>query len=513
MHRSRSSGLLLHITSLPGPYGIGDLGPGAYRFADFLAEAGQSLWQVLPLVPAGLGHSPYSSPSTFAGNPMLISPAILLEQGLLVEDDIADHPEFPDDFVDFDNVLPLKERLLGIAFNRFETGESRVDQAAFRAYCHSEDHWLNDYAQFMALKERFEGAVWTEWPEALALRHEPTLARFAEESQAVIRRHQFWQFLFHQQWQALRAYCHTRSIQIFGDLPIYVAHDSADVWAEPHLFHLDKTGHPTVVAGVPPDYFSETGQRWGNPIYRWDLMRENGYSWWTRRMRSVLEQVDLVRLDHFRAFDAYWEIDSSCETAVEGRWVKGPGADLFNALKSHLGDLPVVAEDLGLITEEVRALMRQFDFPGMAVLQFAFGNKTDHPFLPHNYPERVAAYTGTHDNDTFVGWYESLSAAAEERQRKHAAAYLNPHDLSTLPVHMEAIRLVMNSHAELAIFPLQDLLGLGQEARMNVPGRPEHNWAWRFPARLLGSEEARTLRRLTVLSGRAPQGHDPLMAF
>ncbi|MEX0821296.1 MAG: 4-alpha-glucanotransferase, partial [Rhodothermales bacterium] len=423
----RSSGLLLHITSLPGPFGIGDLGPDAYRFADVLFETGQRIWQVLPLVPIGLGNSPYSSPSTFALSPLFVSPVLLEEDGLI--ESMPDAPAGTEnpvaEPVDFEAAAPFKSAVLQQAFERFESGDTPVDPAAFDAFRARHAAWLDDYALFMALKEHHGGVEWTRWPTGLAMREPAAIEAFVDKHGARVRRHAFDQFVVFDQWDRLKRYCNEREIWFFGDLPIYVAHDSADVWASRELFHLDDDGRSTVVAGVPPDYFSETGQRWGNPIYRWDVMEKRGYAWWTRRIEAVLRHADLVRLDHFRGFAGYWEIPAEEQTAVHGRWAEGPGPSLFEAVRRKLGTLPLVAEDLGLITPDVKQLIDAFDFPGMAVLQFAFHEGADHPFLPHAYHRNLVAYTGTHDNDTLLGWWQDVAGDPDqERARRFASAYL-----------------------------------------------------------------------------------------
>ncbi|RMF56262.1 MAG: 4-alpha-glucanotransferase [Bacteroidetes bacterium] len=517
MKLTRSSGLLLHITSLPGPFGIGDLGPSAYRFADFLVASGQQVWQVLPLVPVGYGFSPYAGLSTFALNPLLISPERLIRQGLLREGDLADAPEFPSDRVDFGSVESYKETLLRRAFGHFEAGAGSLDRAHFEAFRAHHAAWLDDFALFMTLKEVHGGSVWTDWDPALARRRPEALAEARQAYATEIRMHQFWQFLVHEQWHALKQYAASHGLRIMGDLPIYVAHDSADVWANPHLFSLDADGHPTVVAGVPPDYFSETGQRWGNPLYRWDVMKQNGYAWWIRRMAKILSEVDIVRLDHFRGFEAYWEVPADEETAVHGRWVRGPGADLFEALQRALGPLPVVAENLGVITDEVTALMERFDFPGMAILQFGFDGDADADFLPHNYTRHLVAYTGTHDNDTIVGWWRETKstqdAATVERAHRYCWHYLDLDERREREIHWAFIRALLGSVAGLAIVPVQDLLGLGSEARMNTPGQGAGNWAWRLQEGTLTPEVGRRLRLLTELYGRSvhktPRFDDP----
>jgi 4-alpha-glucanotransferase len=502
----RVSGVLLHVTSLPSPYGIGDLGSAAYRFADFLSRTNQHLWQVLPLGPVGFGASPYSSTSTFAGNPLLISPEPLLEHGLLTEDDLAPLAALPADHVDYEQVEAKKHAVLRTAFERFEADRSVVSETGLEQFRADQASWLDDYALYAALKEAHDGAPWTEWDAPLARRDPEALAQARETHAEAVRRHVFWQYLFHRQWTALQSYCHARDIRLFGDLPIYVAHDSADVWAHQELFHLDDAGAPTVVAGVPPDYFSPEGQLWGNPIYRWDRMADNGYRWWTDRMRRTLERVDLVRLDHFRGFDAYWQVPADAETAVNGEWVDGPGAPFFETLAGELGELPVVAEDLGVITDSVEALRDELGFPGMAVLQFAFEDDPSNPFLPHNYRRNLVAYPGTHDNNTTVGWWtEDLS---DDEARTFARDYLNL-DAADAGVHRQALRALMASVADRVVTPLQDVIGLGAEARMNVPGRPSGNWRWRYTPDQLTDEAETALATLTRTYGRASDSDSP----
>lgn len=498
---SRRSGLLLHVTSLPGPYGIGDLGPQAYRFAEFLARAAQTLWQVLPLVPAGDGHSPYASPSTFAGNRLLISPDLLVEEGLITRRR-ARAARLPDgDRIDWEEVVPRKQALLDSAFESFQSSPGPLARP-FSRFCKAQATWLDDYALFMALRRAHDGAPWTEWPAPLARRQPGALRSARKEHADQIERHRFWQFLFDRQWHALRAKCHARGIQIFGDLPIYVALDSADVWAEPDLFFLDESGQPTRQAGVPPDYFSETGQLWGNPIYRWREMRQRGFAWWRRRLARTLEQVDLVRLDHFRGLEAYWSVPAGEETAVNGKWVRGPGGALLKALEEEAGrPLPMVAEDLGEITPAVRRLMRRFQLPGMVVLQFGFDGKPNSEYLPHCYRPNQVAYTGTHDNNTVGGWLED---DASDREREAASRYLHLETTSE-PAHRAAVRAVMASVCDTAVFPLQDVLGLGSEARMNVPGVESGNWSWRCREEAFDAPLAAWLRELTETYGRAPQ--------
>lgn len=499
---SRSSGILLHITSLPSRFGIGDLGPAAYRFVDFLARTNQRLWQILPLGPVGYGASPYSSVSTFAGNPLLISPERLVTEGLLVEHDLADPPDFSEGRVEYDAVTHYKQHLLQTAFERFEADASTEDMHAFDVFCEQNADWLDDYALYATLKEVYGGATWTDWPDPLTLRASDVLAEARKKYARALRKHKLWQHWFDRQWTALRDYCHRRSIQLFGDLPIYVAEDSADVWANQSLFHLDEAGRPTVVSGVPPDDFSDAGQRWGNPLYRWDAMRDRNYAWWRRRLAHILDRVDLVRIDHFRGLVAYWEIPADEDTAVNGRWVDGPGADLFSTLQDALGTLPVVAEDLGLITSDVVALREQFDFPGMAVLHFAFGDGPSSDYLPHNYERNLVAYTGTHDNNTTCGWWTSDALSPSERT--FAKEYLGLTGNSAPAVHWQCLRMLMASVADRTITPLQDVLGLGAEARMNNPGDGGDNWTWRVARGALTDDVAERLATLTCVYGRAP---------
>jgi 4-alpha-glucanotransferase len=495
----RVSGVLLHITSLPSAYGIGDLGPAAYRFADFLKQTRQRLWQVLPLGPVGPGASPYSSPSTFAGNPLLISPEPLVEVGLLEPDDLEALTDLPDERVDFERLRPRKREVLTTAYERFRADGSAVDQTGLERYRQDQADWLEDYALYAALKEANDGDPWTDWDPALARRDPDALDRARDRHAEAVRRHVFWQYLFHRQWSALQSYCHARDIRLFGDLPIYVHHDSADVWAHQSLFRLDEDGEPTVVAGVPPDYFSPKGQLWGNPIYRWDRMRENGYRWWTKRMRHVLDRVDLLRLDHFRGFEAFWQVPAGADTAVNGTWADGPGRPFFDALEKELGSLPIVAEDLGVITDEVRELRDALGLPGMAVLQFAFGSGPDNEFLPHNFERNLVAYTGTHDNNTIVGWWNDETSTDD---RSYARDYLDL-DAGANRVHERCLRTVMASVANRVVFPLQDVIGLGSEARMNVPGDARNNWRWRVTPDQISTEATERLRRLTRIYGRS----------
>lgn len=503
----RSSGLLLHITSLPSPFGIGDLGPAAYRFADLLHKSKQRVWQVLPIVPAGYGHSPYASPSTFAGNPLLISPELLAKDGLLAPADLTVQTAFNQHHVDFEAVIPFKTRLLEHAFQNFEAGTSQIDVNDFEQFCNKEASWLDDYALFAVLKSLHEDGEWTDWNDALKRRDDKALAEIRTLHHTGIRLQKFLQFLFYKQWHDLKWYCNEKGIKIFGDLPIYVAHDSADVWANQDLFHLNEDGRQTVVAGVPPDYFSATGQRWGNPIYRWDVMASRNFDWWTQRFQSILNLVDYVRLDHFRGFEAFWQVPASEETAINGEWIEGPKHALFEALLARLGPLPVVAENLGVITPGVTSIMEAFEYPGMAILQFGFDGDPGSEFLPHNYQEQLVAYTGTHDNDTLIGWWFNDSSTQDEstkqRARQYASDYLELEGLSKQELHWRFIRALFASVAKLSILPLQDVLGLDESARMNTPGTVgNQNWGWRFTFDMIPDGTFEKLRHLTEVYGR-----------
>lgn len=484
----RASGILLHPTSLPGRFGVGDLGPEAFHFADWLAAAGQRLWQVLPLGPVGYGESPYQLFSAFAGNPLLISPDILVERGWLEAADLTAALSFAEASVDFERVIPWKTALLRKAFERFRTHSLAADREELAEFVSRHAVWLPSFARFMALKEANGGRMWSEWNNS------------AEPDPAAVEYHQFAQFEFFRQWCALKDYCGRLGIRIMGDLPIYIAADSADIWEHPQLFDF------TAAAGVPPDYFSATGQLWGNPLYRWDKMKENGYRWWIERMRAALAMLDLVRIDHFRGFEAYWSVRAGEPTAEHGQWTKGPGADLFLALQNALGPLPVIAENLGVITPEVEALRNQFNFPGMAILQFAFGKDDQaRSFKPHNYVRNLVAYSGTHDNDTVMGWWRSEGGdstrtgedIAEEKAR--ARQYLTTDGAE---MNWTLIRALMGSVAETVLFPAQDILGLGSQARMNTPAVASGNWRWRMRAGALGSAIAERLGSMAKLYER-----------
>jgi 4-alpha-glucanotransferase len=495
--RKRTAGVLIHPTSLPGVHGVGELGDHVIEFLDWAASAGQKLWQVLPLNPPGYGASPYGSLSSFAGNWLMISPQRLMQDGLLDPADMPEVPEFAEDHVEFDRANRYKQSILRVAWRHFRKNPSQELQGQFDSFCKAPEQrdWLDDYALFMAAKESRGGAPWWEWGEGLASHSPPALQaarkKFAEE----VSYWQFVQFLFFRQWHIVREAARERGIAIMGDIPIYVASDSADVWANRELFHLDERGLPRVVAGVPPDYFSSTGQRWGNPLYRWDVMRENGYRWWVARVRNNLALADLVRLDHFRGFAEYWEIPALEPTAVRGRWMPGPGVDLFNTLREKLGALPLVAEDLGFITPDVHELRRAIGAPGMRILQFAFGEGNS-PHIPHMLEPHTVIYTGTHDNDTARGWFDHASPAERDNAMTHMG-FTSPDEAA-----WAMIRTAYTSIAETAIVPLQDILGLGSEARMNTPGADKHNWSWRLRAGALTREHAERLRKLAMVSGR-----------
>ncbi|MCO6436594.1 MAG: 4-alpha-glucanotransferase [Phycisphaerae bacterium] len=517
MLNQRASGILLHPTSLPGPHGIGDIGPEAYRFVDLLEKTGQSLWQVLPLGPTGYGNSPYMSFSAFGGNPLLISPDLLREEGMLAAEDLKDRPRFSEGRVEYESVIHYKYDLLEKAYRQFRQESSGRLPADFYSFCERNAFWVEDYALFMSLKEAHEQRVWSEWEESAARHVTASLARWRNELADRIQFRKFLQYIFFKQWCALKDYCHERNIRIIGDIPIYVAYDSAEVWANSHLFHLDEQGDPIVVAGVPPDYFSSTGQRWGNPIYRWEAMAERGFQWWIERFRMNFALADVVRLDHFRGFEAYWEVPASEETATNGRWARGPGAQLFYAVAEALERLgiefDVIAEDLGVITPDVDELRDKMGFPGMRILQMAFGNDPKAAdYKPHNYDKKCAAYTATHDHNTTAGWFTAEPGSQTtqtpqeiEAERRLAMEYVGSDGHE---IHWDFIRLVLASVANTAIVPMQDLLGLGTESRMNRPGSASGNWEWRLHAGAVTSEVSDRLRELTNLYGRKQNSPD-----
>ena len=504
----RSSGVLLHPTSLPGPYGVGDFGPEAYSFLDFLHAAGPKLWLVLPLNPTGYGDSPFQCFSANAGNPLLLSIDRLRDQELLAVEDLAAPPDFPSDHVDYELAGHFKLALLSKAANAFFASGSPETRNEYLQFCRENAQWLDDFALFMAVKNAMGGVSWTKWPEVILSRQTDAVAEWSNRLAREIETIKYWQFEFFRQWQDLREYAHEHGIQIIGDIPIYVAHDSADVWTNRKFFCLDERGAPLKVAGVPPDYFSATGQLWGNPIYNWPLLEKTGFRWWIDRFRSAMRLYDIMRIDHFRGFEAYWEVPGTDTTAVNGKWIKGPGAALFRVLENELGTLPVIAENLGRITPEVEAIRHEFGFPGMAILQFGFGtDEQAHTFRPHALVRELVAYTGTHDNDTIMGWWSSTgdegdsvnSAQDVEDEHDFARRYLNFQDE---PVNWAFIRGVLSTVANTAIVPLQDLLGLGREARMNLPGTLSGNWKWRARSGVLTTELAERLKELTLLFER-----------
>jgi 4-alpha-glucanotransferase len=494
--QSRSAGVLLHITSLPGPHGIGDFGPDAYRFIDWLQATGQSIWQLLPTTPIGPGNSPYQGVSAFAGNPWLVALEPLVSQGWLDEPTLPSGG-FSASTVEYAQVLPWREAALRRAAAGFFASATAAERDAFDRWCTAEASWLDDYTLYMALRTKHQAHAWWSWAAPLAHRHPAALTAAREQYAAEIGFWRFVQWCFDAQLRDLKAYANERGVSIMGDLPIFIAHDSADCWARPDAFFLDDAFQPTVVAGVPPDAMSATGQRWGNPLYRWDQLAADGFAWWIARLKRTLSTSDLVRIDHFRAFAAFYEIDASCNDATQGRWVDAPGIALFDAIENALGKLPIVAEDLGLITPDVVELRTRFNLPGMRILQFAFSGDGTHEYLPHNYAINTVAYSGTHDNDTTRGWWDNTN----ERERAFAGSYLAA---TANDIHWAMIRAACNSVAATAIFPMQDILGLNSHHRLNVPGTPDGNWQWRLEWSMLNGEITRVLGLVTAASGRAP---------
>ncbi len=494
MRFPRSSGILLHPTSLPGPYGSGDFGAGAYHFVDWLVSAGQQMWQILPLGGIGPGNSPYMSSSAFAGNVLLIDLDDLRAQGWLAADELLPHPDFKAQRVDYGLVHQYRMTKLRIAASRF-LADKQHHHAEFTAFCSAEQSWLDDYALFMALAEKFAGQDWGHWKPRLARREKKTLLKATADLADEIEFWRFCQWCFFRQWWQLKQYANERGVRIIGDMPIFIAYQSAEVWVHQDLFELGDDHQPTVVAGVPPDYFSATGQRWGNPLYRWQAHEQEGYAWWIMRMRKMIELVDIVRIDHFRGFAGYWEIPASEQTAMNGRWVPGPGEKLYSAIQNALGSLPIIAEDLGVITPDVVALLEKFNLPGMRVLQFAFGGGADNPYLPHNFNNNTVVYGGTHDNDTAIGWLASASL----RERAFTCKYLRTEGTE---INWDLIHAASQSVADIAIHSFQDILGLGCEHRMNLPGKSEGYWEWRFTWEQVGSAHAEKLYEISALHGR-----------
>jgi len=492
--KRRAGGILLHLTSLPSAFGIGDMGPAAYRFADFLAEAGQSLWQMLPLNPTP--YSPYHSYSAFAGNPLLISPELLQKDGLLDTSEIRRYARKAES-VDYRRTSARKRALLDSAYRRFK---SSGPTPAYQRFCSENAHWLEDYCLFVALNTDFPHRTWNQWPSEIRRRRPKALEKKRRELDEAMDKERFQQYIFFDQWMRLKQYCHDRGIQTIGDIPIYVTYHSSDVWANPDLFRLDRNSRPSVVAGVPPDYFSDTGQRWGNPVYRWEALKDSGYQWWYRRFSHNLSLFDIVRVDHFRGLVAYWEVPARAKTAINGRWVEVPAYDFFDRLMRKFPCLPIIAEDLGFITPDVREVMQKFNFPGMKVLLFAFGEDLpDNPYIPHNFETNCVAYTGTHDTNTIRGWYERETTSQD---RARLMRYLG-RKVAPAALHWELIGLLMRSVADTVIVPMQDLLGLGEAARMNRPATKKGNWQWRLPSSRITSRLAQKLRGITEITGRA----------
>lgn len=506
MNFPRASGILLHPTSLPSNYGIGDLGANAYKFVDFLERARQTYWQILPLGPTGYGDSPYQSFSAFAGNTNLIAPELLSEEGFLSQEEINQKPDFPVGRVDFGKLYDWKNHILALAFERFRQTTSVDLRGKFETFCQQEKYWLDDYALFRAIKKSQDQKLWLEWDEKLKLRDEAALNEARKNLYDDIQMQKFQQWLFFRQWTDLKHYANERDVQIVGDVPIFISLDSSDVWCNPQEFKLNADGSPTVVAGVPPDYFSATGQLWGNPIYNWDSMREDNFRWWIARVKATLKTVDVVRVDHFRGFAAAWEVPGADKTAVNGQWVNVPGKELFDALREALGDLPFWAEDLGVITPDVEELRDGFGFPGMRILQFAFGGDAKNHDLPHNYIPNSVAYTGTHDNDTTVGWFNSGAGSGSTRDdsqiRREHDFCMNYLDSDGAEIHWDFVRAVWASVANSAIAPMQDLLGLGNDARMNLPASSFGNWYWQCKDGDFSDEIAERLKKLTKIYGR-----------
>lgn len=492
MSFERTSGILLHPTSLPGQFGIGTLGKEAYKFVDFLVESGQKLWQVFPLGPTGYGDSPYQCFSAFAGNPLLIDLEKLCEEKLLSESDLKSSEVFNENAVDFGKVINFKMPILKKAFSTFSSKASALDKIKFENFCENNSIWLPDYALFMALKEHFGGKPWIEWDADIKLREEKALEYYTNHLKEKIEFQNFIQYLFFKQWAEIKAYANRNFIKIVGDIPIFVAFDSADAWANSDMFLFDEERKPVKVAGVPPDYFSATGQLWGNPLYNWEKLDATGYKWWIDRVKANLVVSDIIRIDHFRGFAAYWAVPFGETTAINGEWVAAPGKELFRAIEKALGTLPIIAEDLGLITPDVIDLRDTFNFPGMKILQFAFDSGEENDYLPHTYDKNCVVYTGTHDNDTVLGWYQKAKA----EDKKFVQDYLNV-TCDDKNVANEFIRAAWASTAVIALAPLQDVLGLGSETRINTPGVAAGNWMWRYKSTQLTSDVAANLRKIT----------------
>ena len=500
MKFERSAGILLHLTSLPGNFGIGDLGKDAFKFIDFLKEAGQTLWQVFPLGPTGYGDSPYQCFSAFAGNPLLVSPDKLKEDGFLSDTDLLDTQKFNPTQIDYGEIINYKKSLLQRAYSNFKNESNGLDKK-FNQFCEKHKDWLDDFALFMAAKDYHNGEVWSKWHKDLVHRTEKALKEWKEKLSGDIQYQKFIQFNFFRQWKALRNYANENGIKIIGDMPIFIAYDSADLWANKELFTVDKNGKLITVAGVPPDYFSPTGQLWGNPLYKWKVMENDDFLWMRKRFESLYELIDIIRIDHFRGFDAFWEIPGDAETAENGRWVKASGEKLFKSLIKHLGDIPIQAEDLGVITPEVEALRDKFNFPGMKILQFAFGTDMETKFLPHNFIQNCVVLTGSHDNDTTRAYFESVKDQKKDIYQ-HTRTYLNYYGDDIVN---ELIRAAYASVANIVIIPMQDVLNLGGGARMNFPGKLGGNWTWRFSWGQIKENLTAHYKGLAVLYERPPK--------
>jgi 4-alpha-glucanotransferase len=496
----RSSGILMHPTSLPGKFGIGDLGDNAYRFIDWLAEQGQSIWQILPLGPTSYGDSPYQTLSAFAGNPNLIAlDKTYRDYGWLTEADFDDLPNFPTSHVDFGWIIPYHDQKLSLAYEGFLKNGTEDQKNGFQSFVKDNADWLEDFALFAALKQFYGGKPWVEWGDAdLVAYKTKALTKARKDHARAVDEQRFRQWVFYRQWYWVKYYASQKGIRIFGDIPIFVAHDSSDVWANQELFYLDEKGQPTVIAGVPPDYFSPTGQRWGNPLYRWDVMKKKGYEWWIRRFKAAFTLVDYVRVDHFRGFEAYWEIPATEATAIKGIWQPGPAQDFMAAIQKALGDLPIIAEDLGVITQGVEALRDGFNLPGMKVLQFAWSDPMN-PFLPHNHVDNCVVYIGTHDNNTTLGWWMNET---NDATREFMSKYL---EQEMSDINMRLMQVAMKSAAHTAIFTMQDILNLGAEARMNTPGKEGGNWTWRFQEKDFDNPRKNHLGHYTWLYRRRPE--------
>ena len=500
MKFERSSGVFLHPTSLPGEYGIGSLGETAYKFIDFLSKAGQKIWQMCPLGPTGYGDSPYQSFSAFAGNSYLIDLQKLVKDGYLAKGDLATDKDFPSKRVDYGQVINFKMPLLRAAFNNFKSMDIPEEKKRFREFCSENKEWLDDYALFRAVKERFDGCAWTEWDDDIRFRREDALIKYRQESAEKIEFRKFLQYIFFKQWAEVKDYANQAGVKILGDIPIFVALDSADAWANPEMFFFDEDLKPTKVAGVPPDYFNENGQLWGNPLYDWEQLKKNNYQWWVKRVEKQLDLVDILRLDHFRGFAQYWAVPYGAETAINGTWEDGPGKELFEVIKEKLDELPIVAEDLGVVTDDVEELRDCFDFPGMKILQFAFDNQEENEYIPPYETENCIVYTGTHDNNTTLGWYqEDVKEDDKQRMLDYLAENLtNRHD----DIVWDLMELGWQSKAVIAIAPLQDFLSLGSEARFNTPGTSSGNWQWRYSKDMIDEELITKMKDITKRNNR-----------